>query len=113
MNSGCGINDGVYRVRFDDGEEMCFILPGGEVSGLTYGDRKFNMVGKGKNALILAYYWVQKTNYFVELIYNPNKKGLFSIGKQENPSDYFEGTVVEVKPQFMKSFIEKKNKAPK
>lgn len=26
---------------------MCFCLPGGEVSGLTYGDRKFNMVGKG------------------------------------------------------------------
>ena len=29
MNSGCGINDGIYRVKFDDGEEMCFILPGG------------------------------------------------------------------------------------
>ena len=47
MNSGCGINDGIYRVRFDDGEEYCFILPGGQVSGLTYGDRKFNMTGKG------------------------------------------------------------------
>ena len=52
MNSGCGINDGIYRVQFEDGEEMCFILPGGEVSGLTYGDRKFNMVGKGKIILI-------------------------------------------------------------
>ncbi len=31
---------------------MCFLLPGGEVSGLTYGDRKFNMVGKGNYTLI-------------------------------------------------------------
>ena len=46
------------------------------------------------------------------MIYNPNKKGMFSIGKQENPSDYFEGTIVEVKPEFMKTFIEKKKKPP-
>jgi len=46
MNSGCGLTDGVYRIEFDDGTDICFITPGGEVSGLTYGDRKFNLVGK-------------------------------------------------------------------
>lgn len=53
MNSGCGLTDGVYRIEFDDGTDICFISPGGEVSGLTYGDRKFNLVGKCKfNKLI-------------------------------------------------------------
>ncbi len=47
MNSGCGTNDGVFKIMFEDGVEACYITPGGEVSGLTYGDRKFNMVGKG------------------------------------------------------------------
>ena len=37
---------------------------------------------------------------------------MFSIGKQENPSDYFEGTVVEVKPEFIKAFLDKKKKSP-
>ena len=48
MNSGTGTNDGVYRITYDDGMETCFITPGGQIAGLTYGDRKFNMVGKCK-----------------------------------------------------------------
>lgn len=52
MNSGCGTNDGIYKVNFENGSEVCFITPGGEVSGLTYGDRKFNIVGKCNNYLI-------------------------------------------------------------
>lgn len=47
LNSGTGTNDGIYRVKFTDGMEICFITSGGEVSGLTHGDRKFNLVGKG------------------------------------------------------------------
>lgn len=46
MNSGCGTNDGVYKVTFDDGDEICFMTPGGEISGLTFGERKLNLVGK-------------------------------------------------------------------
>ena len=46
MNSGTGYNDGIYRVTFDDGLQICFITPGGEISGLTTGDRKFNLTGK-------------------------------------------------------------------
>lgn len=37
MNSGCGTNDGIYKVLFDDGTEICFMTPGGEISGLTFG----------------------------------------------------------------------------
>jgi hypothetical protein len=31
MNSGCGINDGIFKVRFDDkyNTEVCFMTPGG------------------------------------------------------------------------------------
>lgn len=35
------------------------------------------------------------------------------MGKQENPSDYLEGNILEVKPEFLKTFLEKKKlKAP-
>ena len=47
MNSGTGLNDGIYRVRFKDGMEVCYVTPGGEISGLTRGDRKFCLQGKG------------------------------------------------------------------
>jgi hypothetical protein len=46
MNSGCGTNDGVFQVHFEDGVEVCFVTPGGELKGLVYGERKFNIVGK-------------------------------------------------------------------
>lgn len=54
MNSGCGTNDGVFRIEFDDGMVGCYVTPGGEVSGLTYGDRKFNMVGKCTSSVIFS-----------------------------------------------------------
>lgn len=48
INSGTGYNAGVYRIKYDKtGEEICYMSPSGEVSGLAYGDRKFNMIGKG------------------------------------------------------------------
>jgi hypothetical protein len=37
----------------------------------------------------LAYYWVTGTNILLEITFDPFKKGVFSIGKQEKPSDYF------------------------
>ena len=52
MNSGTGSNEGIYRVKFEDNDEICFMSPGGEVSGLTAGDRRFNLVGKCTCALI-------------------------------------------------------------
>ena len=44
----------------------------------------------------------------MEIVFNPNKKGFFSKGKQEKPIDYCEGTIGFVKPDFMKSFLMKK-----
>lgn len=29
MNSGCGTNEGVFRIKFEDGMEACYITPGG------------------------------------------------------------------------------------
>ena len=29
MNSGCGTNDGVFKIKFDDGMEVCYMTPGG------------------------------------------------------------------------------------
>lgn len=46
VNTGTGTNDGIYKVKFADNNEVCFITAGGEVSGLAHGDRKFNIVGK-------------------------------------------------------------------
>lgn len=50
-------------------------MPGGEVSGITYGARKMNLDGKG-------YYWSPNKNLMLDITYNPNKKGFLSFGKQ-------------------------------
>lgn len=57
-----------------------------------------------------AYYWMEKTNLVLEIVFDPNKKGFFSIGKQEKPSDYFEGVLYEVLPDFMATFVKGKRK---
>lgn len=48
----------------------------------------------------------------LEIVCDPCKKGFFSIGKQEKPSDYFEGTIWEVRPEFMAKFLGGKRKEP-
>ena len=48
-----------------------------------------------------AYYWIKSANIIIELTFDPFKKGVFSFGKQEKPADYVEGTIWEVKPEFM------------
>ncbi len=58
INSGTGSNSGVYRVKYENGEEICYVCPSGEVSGLAYGDRKFNMVGKGTFIVIFSIWLV-------------------------------------------------------
>jgi hypothetical protein len=101
MNSGCGTTDGVYKIEFDDGSDLCFITPGGEISGLTYGDRKFNLVGKCNVYIKVAYYWSVKHCLYLELTFDPDKKGFFSVGKKDRTSDYFEGTLLKVTPEFL------------
>ena len=75
INSGCGINDGDFVIEFQNGTIVKFRTPGGQISGLTFGDRKLNLDGKG-------YYWSPNKELMLELTYNPNKKGMFSFGKQ-------------------------------
>lgn len=53
---------------------------------------------------------MEKTNLVLEIVFDPNKKGFFSIGKQEKPSDYFEGVLYEVLPDFMATFVKGKRK---
>lgn len=52
------------------------------------------------------------SNIVLELAYDPFKKGFFSVGKQQEPSDYFEGTIWEVRPEFMAKFQNGKRKEP-
>lgn len=57
MNSATGTNEGVFKITFNDGTKICYSSAGGQVSGLTYGDRKFNVQGKGNYELNIGYCW--------------------------------------------------------
>lgn len=46
LNSGEGVNEGLYTIEFDDGEKVFFQTAPGEVSGLAVGDRKYRIKGK-------------------------------------------------------------------
>lgn len=48
INSGTGINEGIFTVVFENGRKFHFTTPPGELSGLTYGERKLCMVDKSK-----------------------------------------------------------------
>lgn len=48
INSGTGNNQGVFTVKFDNGNTFYYTTPCGCLTGLTYGDRKLNMIGKSK-----------------------------------------------------------------
>lgn len=63
MNSGCGTNQGIYKIIMDDGSDYNFITPGGQISGISYGDRKFNLVGKC-NGLVIQIMSGQKSINF-------------------------------------------------
>ncbi len=52
INSGTGINEGVFTVQFDNGRKFHFTTPAGQLSGLTYGDRKLCLVDKSIIAII-------------------------------------------------------------
>ena len=64
MNSGCGINEGYVKVLFDDGLEYWYTSPGGELSGLTFGERRFNIVGKCNIKFILSVLLNPRKMYF-------------------------------------------------
>jgi hypothetical protein len=41
MNGASGENSGHYKVIFDDGTDIRFTTPKGELTGLTFGEKKF------------------------------------------------------------------------
>ena len=100
MNSGSGINEGIYLFEYQNGSKVKFLGPYGEVSGLIYGQRKFNIIGK-------IYGWIEEENLFIEITFNP-KKGFFSKG---NIIDYFEGIIYETTQSFIKNFTTSKKKS--
>ena len=57
INSGTGGNEGIFTVEFDNGRKFHYTTAPGELSGLTYGERKLLLVSKCNFILILAYYW--------------------------------------------------------
>lgn len=52
INSGTGNNDGIFKVQFDNGNTFYYTTPAGCLSGLTYGERRLNLVGKCNNLII-------------------------------------------------------------
>lgn len=48
LNSGTGYNAGDNVVKFDNGTEIRFRTPGGEITGLTFGERKLTLSNKCK-----------------------------------------------------------------
>ena len=75
MNSGCGTNEGVYRILMGDGSDYNFITPGGQIAGISYGDRKFNLVGKCK------YYFIQTSSGLKSTDYSYNSKWIHVVRK--------------------------------
>lgn len=90
MNSGVGYNSGECTITFDNDPRYKIYLcsPGGNVQGLTYGDRKFNLSGKG--------FCYDNSGKYCEITYNPDKKSMFSFNKQSKPTDSIEGHIYNV-----------------
>lgn len=74
------------------------LLPLGErLVGWSMGIENLILLEKVFIYLFLAFYWIKSEQLFLELTFNPAKKGFFSVGKQEQPVDYFEGYICKVK----------------
>jgi|JI9StandDraft_1071089.scaffolds.fasta_scaffold585986_2 hypothetical protein len=46
LNTCVGNQTGLCHIRFANGDHFEYMVPGGEVSGLVYGDRKFKLTNK-------------------------------------------------------------------
>jgi hypothetical protein len=44
------------------------------------------------------------------LVYDPDKKGFFSLSKKATTSDYFVGDIVKVSEKFLKTFAQDENR---
>ena len=96
MNSADGVNQGFFHVVFDDGQQILFQTPAGELSGLAVGDRRINLIERG-------YYVDQKNNLYCEMKFVDD--GGFFSKKKRNFIDELSGTIVRVKPGFITKFM--------
>jgi hypothetical protein len=101
LNSGEGVNEGVYTIEFDDGQKVLFETAPGEVSGLAVGDRKYRIKGK---MMVL-----DPQNRFCSVVSFEDESGLFSA-KKWHFSDQMEGSIWRVTPSFVRSYFTNERK---
>ena len=75
MNSADGVNQGFTHVVFDDGQDIMFQTPAGELSGLAMGDRRINLIDRG-------YYMDQGNQIYCEMKFI-DEGGFFSKKKRQ------------------------------
>jgi hypothetical protein len=95
VNSGDGINEGLYHVIFNNGQEVLFQTPPAELSGLAVGDRRFNIKGKGV-------YLDQGNCFFCEMKF---ESGGFWGSKREF-IDQIDGEVLKVRSEFVSKYMD-------
>ena len=79
-------------MSFDDGQKVYFQTPPGELSGLTYGDRKLNLIQSG-------FFIDPKNHLFCEIKYQEDV-GFFGKAKWKY-IDQFEGDFLTVSEDFV------------
>ena len=102
LNTVYGTNAGEYTVRFDKypNNSLHFQIMDGEMHGVSYGERTYEQSGKSKTKYNSAHIYDDEGR-FLELIYNPSKKGMFSFRKQNRPCNWIEGQLVKTSPSFV------------
>ena len=66
INSGTGINEGIFTIKFDNGRTFYYTTPPGELNGLTYGERKLVFVDKSKSCEIQPISGISKKDCFLK-----------------------------------------------
>lgn len=98
LNSGSGTFVGNTVVKFANiGTEILIRGNAGELSGLTFGHRKFNFTGQTQ-------VFDRKNRHVMLVKHNPDEKGFFSFGKQKTPEDYMQGAVLLVQDDYFSEF---------
>jgi hypothetical protein len=83
------------------------------MQGVSFGERKFLFTGKSIFLRYIGYFYDDVDGLFLELAFNPYKKGMLSFGKQSHPSDWVEGSILKITPAFSAKFRGmKKKKGP-
>ena len=98
LNSGEGVNEGLYTIEFSDGEKIFFPTAPGEVSGLAVGDRKYRIKGK---MLVIS-----PKSKLCSVVSFEDESGIFS-SKKWVFCDQMEGTIARITDSFVRNFFTK------